>query len=75
MPAHATDFQREFLKSLYRGLRGDEPSVCAAYVKAEAEGRVFRRAGDLCLPPEVYAKSLLEDGKVRGWLSGPDGLG
>ena len=72
MPANATEFQRAFMKTLYRAYGGDEAAVCAAYTRAEAEGRVFRKAGDLILSPERYAAGLWQDGKTKGWLAEPN---
>ena len=69
MPRNATEQQRELMRTLWRLHDGNEPTICSAYARAEIEGRVFRKRGDYRLTSEAYAKALLDDGKLKGWLS------
>ena len=71
MPSNATESQRDLMRTLYRRHNGDEAAVCAAYVRAEAEGSIFRTTGDLKMPPETYARELWRDGITKGWLKCP----
>ena len=68
MPSHATEHQRDLMRSLYRLHAGDERAICAAYASAEASGHAFRKHGNYRLSPEAYAAALLADGKAKGWL-------
>lgn len=69
MPSNATEHQRELMRSLYKLHNGDQILTCAAYAKAEAEGRAYRKRGSLRLSPEDYARALLADGLRKGWLT------
>ena len=69
MPSHATEHQRDLMRSLYRLHKGDRVLICAAYARAEAEGRAYRKRGSLRLSPEEYAMGLLDDGLRKGWIS------
>jgi hypothetical protein len=71
MPSQATQFQRDFIRSLYKAHGGDEAATCSAYAKAEVQGRVFRKTGDLRMPSELYAAALLRDGLAKGWIKPP----
>ena len=68
MPHNATKQQREYMRILYRLHNGNESLTCSAYARAELEGRVFRKRGDYNLSSEAYAKEMLADGKLKGWL-------
>ena len=72
MPSNATEHQRDLMRSLYRLHGGNQTATCAAYVRAEAEGRAYRKNGSLKLSPEEYAKALLADGLLKGWISDPE---
>ncbi len=56
------------MRDLHRLYEGDEDMICAAYARAEFEGRAFRKRGDYSITSDDYAKALLTDGKVKGWL-------
>ena len=57
------------MRSIYKTHNGDPALTCAAYAKAETDGRVYRKRGSLRLSPENYAKGLLADGLRKGWLT------
>ncbi len=61
--------QRGVMRSLYQTHGDDEEAVCAAYVKAELDGKVARKRNDNSTSPEAYAKALWKDGKAKGWIS------
>lgn len=69
MPSHATEHQRDLMRSLYKLHNGDQVLTCAAYARAEANGQAYRKRGSLRMPPEDYARALLEDGLRKGWLT------
>lgn len=71
MPFHATEHQRELMRSLFKLHDGDHALTCAAYAKAETDGRAYRKRGSLRLSPEDYARGLLDDGLRKGWLVTP----
>lgn len=68
MPASPTRHERELTRALYRLYNAYEAAVCAAYARAEATGKAFRKSGDFTLSSEAYAKALIARGLAEGWL-------
>ncbi|TWB35426.1 hypothetical protein FBZ91_110148 [Nitrospirillum viridazoti] len=57
--------QREMVRRLLLEHGHDEAAVCAAYVRAEADGTVVRRRNATGHTPESYAAALWKDGHRR----------
>jgi hypothetical protein len=60
--------QRDFMKQLWRDFSGDQDRVVQEYARAELAGRVTRQSNKSSVSATNYAKQLLKDGLLKGWL-------
>lgn len=61
--------QRDLMRDLVRLLGEDRDAVCLAYVEAELDGKVDRPRGAEDMTPGTHAKSLWNEGKLKGWIA------
>jgi hypothetical protein len=60
--------QREMFLLLISRYGKDQERVCAAYAKAERDGKVARKSNKNNISPDKYADNLWRDYKVKnGW--------
>jgi hypothetical protein len=60
--------QRETIRKLWRRYGGDLLTVVRKYAEAERRGGVQRTSNRYFREPEEYARSLVSDGLLKGWL-------
>lgn len=60
--------QRALMRELFAALGDDGEAVCSAYSEAERAGRVDRPRGAQDMTPGAHARTLWQDGKLKGWL-------
>jgi hypothetical protein len=58
------------MRELFRRHHGNEGAMIRAYALAESRGEVPRKSNKHDLPPEEYARRLLEDARKKGWIVG-----
>ena len=56
------------MRELFRRLGDDHEAVCLAYMEAERGGIVVRPRGAEDMTPGIHARTLWQDGKLKGWL-------
>ncbi len=60
--------QRQMMRQLISAYGNEENRVCAAYAKAERDGKVRRKSNEHDLSAEEYAHALFRDGARKGWF-------
>jgi hypothetical protein len=61
--------QRDIMRQIYRRNRGrSDDAIIKEYARAEVRGDVQRVNNTYNLSPEDYARRLLADGRIKGWL-------
>lgn len=61
--------QRDKMRQLFLGNKGDEDAAIAAYALSEQQGEVVRQRNSRKWDSLTYAKALIRDGKRKGWLN------
>lgn len=61
--------QRRMMRQLWQKFGPDKDRVILEYAAAETAGRVVRRSNQTGIPPTEYARRLLADGMMKGWLT------
>lgn len=60
--------QRDVMRRLYREAGGHDEDTVTAYAEAERAGEVERKSDVNATSPEDYARALVRDGLIKGWL-------
>ena len=60
--------QRDVMRAIYARCGGNIDDAVNEYAASERRGEVARRSNSAGVPPEAYARALLQDGERKGWL-------
>ncbi len=62
--------QRDMMRDLFAKWSDSPERLLTEYAAAERRGEVSRKNNKSQLSPEEYARALLADGQIKGWLKG-----
>jgi hypothetical protein len=60
--------QRDKMRELFKRYPQDEEKVIREYALSEQSGEVLRESDEHQIPAIDYARGLLGDGKLKGWI-------